>query len=636
MSRLFIVSLAAMSVVTTGCQQTNMKAAPVKSTPYQAVNQPPSQPPIPVPLPPSRYPQPEPIDQAPPMPPPPQPLPRTPAPEPIDPVVVVEPPVPPTPITPRTQVIPSDRNVTTQVAPVSQPQPEPAPVPPVRDEVMPTRRDNFNTYVDVPSSRPVPTRIVDPPTPAPAPRASGKPQKPVAPPAGPAPTQVIQAPAPKRAETCVGPEGQECKPPKAEPDQCQALPLKSTKKGKLDVLFVVDTSLSLRGGLAKEGGELAQLAREMENFVNELPLNTDIRVAVMLGHGPATKHHGRLFNAGGGDQTVINLASAATKEERAKQGKLAGKILTNKMLKVPNESKGAQGEAMLLSLYDGITNSSKRNESIKAGMFRNDAALNVIIITDEQDVCFDYEAANKADPSNPIEPRKKMKKKAIKDAKGKLIRYEDENVVDPYEVSFFNNVCKKAVKGRPLTPGDVHQALLSLKQDASKLILSAIAYKTNNIPVGLEDENEMGHGIIDLVEHIGGGQVVDLATVTRNGKDVSFAKELTYLGKFAFFKINFSNEWDCQSNTHPAAVNKSSTKMTVVGRDGQTLASFNGADGSLQTLIATGGRGGYYSKFRVNHEALSKALQGKDTEGATVKIDFMTRTDIDRATGNKL
>lgn len=630
MSRLLIVSLAAMSVVTTGCQKTTLRAAPVKSTPFQAIQptQPPFQPSTPVPLPPPRYPQPEPVDPV-------QPLPRTPQPEPIDPVVVVEPPVPPTPVTPTTQVVPSERNVTTQVTQVTQPQTPVPPVPPVREEVLPTRRDNFNTYVDVPSSRPVPTRIVDTPAPAPIPRASGMPQKPLAPPV-PAPTQVIQAPAPKRTETCVGPEGQECKPPKAEADQCQALPLKSTKKGKLDVLFVVDTSLSLRGGLSKEGGELAQLAREMENFVNELPLNTDIRVAVMLGHGPATKHHGRLFNAGSGDQTVINLAPAATKEERSKQGKLAGKILTNKMLKVPNESKGAQGEAMLLSLYDGVMNASRRNESIKAGMFRSDAALNVIIISDEQDVCFDYEAANKADPSRPLEPRKKMKKKAIKDAKGKLIRYEDETVVDPYEVAFFNNVCKKAVNGRPLTPGDVHQALISLKQDSSKLILSAIAYKTNNIPVGLEDENEMGHGIIDLVEHIGGGQVVDLATVTRNGKDVSFAKELTYLGKFAFFKITFTNEWDCQSNTHPAAVNKSSTRLTVVDRNGQTLASFNGADGSLQTLIATGGRGGYYSKFRVNHEALSKALQGKNTEGASVKIDFMTRTDIDRATGNKL
>lgn len=654
MSRFFVLTLATVSVVATGCQQAKMGTAPMKSAPYLApVNPQPinpgMRPPVPLPVPvPAPIPQPQPQIPIPVQPQPLPPIPRDSFPEPRDPgVVPVNPQIPTTPVNP---VVPTTPGVgvsvnppTQPVAPVNPVTPPPTvnvnppstpnPVnPPVRVGVPPVS-SGFNTYQDVPT-RPMPTRIAEQPR-----GGALLGAKPV-----PGPTQVIQTPPPPRSEVCVGPEGQECKLPQAKPGQCEESPLQSTRKGELDVLFVVDTSLSLRGGLSKEGGELAQLAREMENFVNELPLNTDIRIGVMLAHGPASRWHGRLFNAGKGDQTVISLAPAKTKEERSQQAVKAGQILTNKMIKVENDRSDAQGEAMLLSLYRGVIDTKKRAETVKAGLFRKDAALNVMIVSDEQDVCFDYEAANKATPGLNLEPRKKTSKKAIKDRKGKLIRYEEESVVDPHETRFFNSVCKTAVNGGALTPGHVYDALKSLKQDRP-LILSALAYKTNNVPVGLEDENEQGHGTIDLVEHIGAGQVVDLGSVYRNGKDVSFAKELKFLGQFAHFKITFTNEWDCTSRIHPAAINKTSTKLSVIGRNGEVLASFNGAcenarscenGGGVQTLIVPGGPGGHYNKFRVNHQQLSKALAGKDTEGAKVRIDFMTRTDVDSRTGNPI
>ncbi len=615
MSRILLMSLTAASVFALGCQQAKMSSVPQKPAQYSLT---PS-------LPPTQF-----------EPPPPPPLPGTPPPvrpvQPLPPPTVVAPP-PTTVVTPVEPVLPSTPPPTITVTPsdvpleaapppqVITPPAEPLP-PPSRTEIAPSNLQEFNKVIN-PPARPLPQKIVEPAAPAP---------------------QVIEAPPPPRSEVCVGAEGAECKPPKAEPDQCKDVSLKSDKQGKLDVLFVVDTSLSLRGGLAKEGGELAQLAREMENFVSELPLNTDIRIAVMLAHGPASKWHGRLFNAGRGDQTVIRLAPAKTNAERAQQSKKAGRTLTQKMIKVANDKSDAQGEAMLLSLYSGIMNKNKRAETIKAGMFREDAALNVMIVSDEQDVCFDYEAANQASPGLNAQPRKKKVRKAIKNKKGKITSYKEEEVVDPYETRFFNKVCKKAVNGQPLTPGHVYQALQSLKQDKAPLILTGLAYKSNDIPVGLEDENEMGHGIIDLVEHLAGGQVVDLGKVSRKGKDVSFAKELVYLGKFAFFKITYNNEWSCASNTHPAAVNKSSVKLTVLTASGEPLATFSGAcdnartcdNPGVQTIIATGGQGGYYNKFRVNHEQLSQALEGKNTEGAKVRIEFVTRTDVDRTTGNKL
>ena len=37
--------------------------------------------------------------------------------------------------------------------------------------------------------------------------------------------------------------------------------------------------------------------------------------------------------------------------------------------------------------YTGVVDPKRRAETMKAGMFRSDAALNVLIVSDEQDVC---------------------------------------------------------------------------------------------------------------------------------------------------------------------------------------------------------------------------------------------------------
>jgi hypothetical protein len=684
MSRLLVLSLATLSVVGTGCQKARMGSTPPK--PLAQVS-----------------PQPVGLRQAPPMPPRWGELePRDPM-SPVDPGAPVGPGAPggpvivgPPPTPPARELPPSaPGNPTPIVIPVDPTPPSP-PSPPATDVVSSDRRD----YVSPVQLEPPPTQNV-PPTPtrtedpvvrqtqipsqaegplaaAPVPRA-----EPISPPArhevpaGPfnpqafnqlrpyrdvrsaqpmatqfvetppaaitvagkanptAPTQIVKAPKPE----CIGPEGQECTPPKSVRDQCDTLPLESKEtKGKLDILIVADTSLSLRGGMKREGGELAQIARELENFVRELP-DQDIQIAVMPAHGPASRWHARLFDAGKGDQTVLKIPVTKTPEERSRYIQNAAASLTQKMIHLPNESGGAQGEALLLSVYDAITDKAKLSQIMRnEHFFRSDAALNVVFITDEQDVCYDYKKESQKTGVN-IEPTKKIIKVVTRDKKGRVTGQKEKHGVDPFEADFFEKVCSKAVKtnagksSRPLVVGDVHQALLGL-MGKRRLILSGIGYKTENIPVAVEDENEMARGIIDLVEHLGGGKVADLAAVNRNSPDGSFAPLLKFLGESANSQIRYGNLWNCTSKMHPDAINSSSVEVSILGRNAERLASFYGNKNEVELLKAKGGSGNkLYSQFRVDHRLLDKTLKGKNTEGAVVVIEFMSYTGKDWKTG---
>ena len=204
-------------------------------------------------------------------------------------------------------------------------------------------------------------------------------------------TQVVEPEPPPPQEDCRIVAN--CNPPDPTKGKCTADLGVDKKRNKLDILFMVDTSASLRrGGLrSTEDGELVQIARGMKEFVKHLKPDTDYRVAVMTGHGPASPYHGKLISSGRGDAAVLDYKSLARDGmSRAQIERELGRILEAKMKAVPNETGGAQGEAMLLALYNSIINPELRGAIERQGLFRADASLNVIIVSDEQDVCFDY------------------------------------------------------------------------------------------------------------------------------------------------------------------------------------------------------------------------------------------------------
>ncbi|MGE3759541.1 MAG: hypothetical protein AB7H97_17380, partial [Pseudobdellovibrionaceae bacterium] len=251
-----------------------------------------------------------------------------------------------------------------------------------------------------------------------------------------------QPPAPKMEVASGTPEcgeaGEKCKPMESVAGQCVDQPLNvktKEQKAELDVLFVVDTSLSMKKPSATSPqGELAQLASQMDKYIEVFRNDsTDINVGVMLGHGPNSHWHGRLYKASKGDPAVL-------KTRDLDKNRMI-KLLTDKMKSVPNESGGAQGEAMMLSLFQSINKKNLREE-IGKDFFREKATLAVIFVTDEQDVCYDYSSST----YQPVNVTKTIQGKLIKGPKGKKVREAShtEQMPDPVETTFFMEVCAKA------------------------------------------------------------------------------------------------------------------------------------------------------------------------------------------------
>lgn len=148
-------------------------------------------------------------------------------------------------------------------------------------------------------------------------------------------------------------------------------PLPSDTKA-VDLLFVTDTSLSLFS-------ERHTLSRALPHFLAGLPADADTRVAVMLGHGGRGRWSGRLFSRRWEDR-VINPQQLGIKR--------ATEILEDSLACPPLELASTNGEALMLSLSKSLKG-SRFNEIRSQGFFRDGAALSVVFVSDENDVCFD-------------------------------------------------------------------------------------------------------------------------------------------------------------------------------------------------------------------------------------------------------
>ncbi len=627
-------SLIALSVVLTGCQKAKMKAVPPRVNPSFASPTPPSYPPgqpIPPGYPPPGQPIP-PIQNPPNYPPPgipPQQPPITPVTpiQPVTPVTPVEPPViPPTVQQPPVNPI----NPDVPVNPPQQPPVTPTLLPPSMvpaQQIVPLPQQpalgpNAGSQMIVPPPAPMPVAqkaLVPMPRPLPVARVGGI--------AG-APEAKVQ---PASGKPECGEGGEACQPLQSVDGQCteQSLNVKTSEQ-QLDVLFVVDTSLSMRKPSPNSPrGELAQLASQMGKYVEVFGEKTDINIGVMLAHGPQSKYSGRLFKSSKGDPAVLKTSDRLDRNRMTK-------LLEDKMRAVPNDSSDAQGEALLLSLFSSINDKSRRNEIINQGLFRKDAALAVIFVTDEQDVCFDYSSINDPNTNAPYQPTMKqitVKGKTVRNAKGKKVRTAGETkmVQDPHEVRFFKNVCSKAFKGGLLKPEHVHDALTALKGGGEKLMLSGIVYTSTDLTpaAGREDENEMGHGVIELVGREN-GLLVDLNSV---GSGVErFSKEMTALAQNVQSEMRASNQFDCRSTTHPMAIDTATVKVQIKDAGGKVIATYG--DGQARSSIRMNGKGGQpYLQTFVDGKDLNKVLTEAKANGGTAVITYKTRVDRDPKTG---
>ena len=436
--------------------------------------------------------------------------------------------------------------------------------------------------------------------------------------------------------------------------------------GKLDILFVVDTSDSLNS-------ERTRVARQMDYFIQRLNPATDYHIAVMLAHAPADrdypcfpwqgkdrchkvktmpKHNkmGQLYVKNRKDRAVLdyseilseilNKAKSKGKDLSEEAASAAAKkkiidMLEEKMLKPPVDESPAEGELGLYNIYKAVTVPELRSAIVSQGMFRPDATLAVLFISDEQDVCYDYHRLGGT-------PNFENKFGKVK----KPDAYGIER--DPVEQWTYDNICNDAVNGQRLEPDNVLAAVSEFKAQngGMPLLFSGAVYvKDENIPrcspnprlrkncppgkpVDLyADEKEIGRGYLDLIErtHM---NLVDLAAD-------EFGSQLAEVGSKVASIMEVNNSFDCElsdgSNVDDIvkSIDSQSFKIDVEGSGGQVVAHFdssckpgtecNGAYGVEATDWYRDNNGRAHIKITVPAEVLKEKLGNAD---GNVRMSF--------------
>lgn len=291
---------------------------------------------------------------------------------------------------------------------------------------------------------------------------------------------------------------------------------------KLDILFVTDTSGSL-------DTERSAIANGIGNFISQLSSTADYQIAVSLAHGPKSSRYGQLYKAGT-EPTVLRSKELSISYIRAH--------LVKKLTSVRTDYDTDGGEAGLLSLNKAMD--ATRLAEIKAahGFFRSDAALAIVFVSDENDLCAVYPAGVTR----------------VYDPEGK-------------EIPAFNNYCKNKV-----TANSVYDRLLEV-QGANPLLLSAIAY-SNKATVVKAGENEFAYGYSEIVG-LGNGKMVDIAA-----NDIPTG--LADIGKAAALKMTLRTDYKLSYLN----VDESTISADVDGVKSQF--SFDAGNNLLRLLSNTG------------------------------------------------
>lgn len=227
---------------------------------------------------------------------------------------------------------------------------------------------------------------------------------------------------------------------------------------KLDLLFVTDTSGSLNT-------ERSAVATGIGNFISQLSSSADYQIAVTLAHGPRSSRFGQLYKAGT-EPTVLRSKELSITDIRTH--------LLKKLTSIQTDNDTDGGEAGLLSLNKALESTRLEEIRVQQDFFRKDAALAIVFISDENDICAVYPTG--------------------------VTRAYDP---DGKELPAFNNHCQNKVDAK-----SVYDRLLAV-QGVSPLLVSAIIY-TDRATMPRSGENEIGYGYTDIVK-LANGATVDMA-----------------------------------------------------------------------------------------------------------------------------
>jgi len=230
---------------------------------------------------------------------------------------------------------------------------------------------------------------------------------------------------------------------------------------KIDVLFVTDTS----GSLDQERNAIAD---GLLTFIAALPRTTDVNVAVLLAHGSRSAWTGKLFQTGDHEPVVLKQRELSDADIRRHLHAKLTAFGTDWDL---DSDGGEEGLFSTRELISGGRLGAARNQ----GFFRSDAALAIIYIADENDICAVYPAGVTPVP----DPEEREAQARARDCGG-------------------------------VSPAGLLEALADLKGDQPLVVGGVIYTDAGSVPPGAE--NEVGYGYTDVIA-LASGLAVNLADV---------------------------------------------------------------------------------------------------------------------------
>ncbi|MCB9026442.1 MAG: fibronectin type III domain-containing protein [Bdellovibrionaceae bacterium] len=286
---------------------------------------------------------------------------------------------------------------------------------------------------------------------------------------------------------------------------------------KLDLVFVVDTSGSINE-------ERTGIANGIDAFVRELPADVDLQVGIMYAHGEASNNSGMLT----GNPAILKTSELTIEEIRAH--------LYNRMNRPRSEFSSDGGEVGMYAFLKSITGKYEDNRA--AGFYREDAALSVVFVADENDIC--------ALDSYPT---------------GVTPVYDPDRLEYPAFAKYCAGVTPEAIVSR----------VRDIKGDKPVLISGIIYTGENAFPK--TGENEIGYGYLETI-NLANGLVIDLAA---GQYDVSM-REIGYL---TYKKLNLMTEFNLSKNgfsNDSIEVKVDSKKTNFIYADALNQVQINEAD----------------------------------------------------------
>lgn len=254
---------------------------------------------------------------------------------------------------------------------------------------------------------------------------------------------------------------------------------------KVDLLFVVDTSGSLNA-------EREQIGDGVDAFLTALPSDVDVNIAVTLGHVGARA--GKLYRKKS-DRSLVLKSSEMTITDIRDQ-------LSYRMRYTAGESVSDGGEAMLYS-YDQLLEPENVQLARDEGFFRDESALVVVFVTDENDICARYpEGVNRV--------------------------YDPER----RELAALNNYCEKVTPESVLVKTNIFMA------NKPSVMAGIIYHEGSVVPRG--GENEIAYGIVELIEQAAGAKI-DLS-------GGNFHIGLEQIGSLAVKKLSLKTDFTLTSS----------------------------------------------------------------------------------------